>query len=72
MALPETLPFEHHMYKRFFYTVKGFRAPKRGEHYVSGCKGWEMAYRARHDLGTKFLVVEQGRQAKKKVISLWV
>ena len=61
-TLPERLHFEdlggpstspHQRLRR--YTRVGFRAPLRGEYYVSGAK--PAAYRAPNDLTTAYLVV---------------
>lgn len=59
-TLPIRLGFE--MVSGFYrstampYTILGFRAPKQGEHYVSGAK--PKAYKAPNDLTTEFLIVK--------------
>lgn len=35
-----------------------FREPRKGEYYLSGCKGWEIAYKAPNDLGTRYRIME--------------
>jgi len=34
-----------------------YRPPKKGEYYLSGCKGFEMGYRAPADLGTAYHIM---------------
>jgi hypothetical protein len=65
--LPSTLIFERDgtesRTSRFFYKVIGFRAPKKGEWFVSGAIPY--AYRAINDLSTKFLIAEKTYHAIK-------
>lgn len=41
------------------YAVKTseFREPKKGEYYLSGCKGHEIAYKAPNNLSTKYRIM---------------
>lgn len=53
-------PVENGIYKKQkIKAVKSseFRAPRKGEYYLSGCKGWEMAYQAANDLSTAFRIM---------------
>lgn len=38
--------------------TRHFREPKKGEYYLSGCPGFETAYKAPNDLSTKFRIME--------------
>jgi hypothetical protein len=35
-----------------------YRAPKKGEWYLSGCEGFERAYLAPNDLSTKYFIMK--------------
>lgn len=53
---------------RHFYRELGFRAPKRGEYYLSGAivEAWQ----APNDLTTEFMVVEKGPRAIRRTIEV--
>lgn len=54
--------------QRHFYRVLGFRAPKRGEYYLSGAivEAWQ----APNDLTTEYTVVEKGPRAVRRFIEV--
>jgi len=53
---------------RYFYRKLGFRAPKKGEWYLSGAI--VEAYQAPNDLTTEYTIVEKTAKAVQKTI--WV
>jgi len=72
-ALPATMPFIKHsegmLAPRFFFDVVDYRAPKRGEFYVSGAV--PEAYRAPSDgIRSMFLIVTPTDKAKQ--VTTWV
>ena len=53
---------------RFFYRKRGFRAPKKGEWYLSGAI--VEAYQAPNDLSMEFQIVEKVCRAKRVTIEV--
>ena len=41
---------------------KGQRAPRKGELYLSGCEGFEVAYEAPNDLSSLYFIAEPVRE----------
>lgn len=66
--VPEVLGFKGDgiAFDFHFYNAVDYRAPKKGEYYLSGGQVWT----ALNDLSTPFVVVEKTYKAKRKTV--WI
>lgn len=67
--LPAVLPFEaHRVVVRCFYELDGYRAPKRGEYFVSGAI--PCAYLATNDLTTPYWIARPTHLANRRTVDI--
>ena len=68
-VLPEVVRGQKGGLRHYFYTVRGFMQPKKGDYYLSGAK--IMAYRAFADLDDEYLVIDFTDKAYPKGMTRW-
>ena len=55
----------------FEWRLVGYRTPRKGEYYLSGCDGHVCAWQAPNDLSSVYFVVTKGREMRAKMVRVF-